>query len=186
MVYNIVYLDGKSGKSMVKRFQVMGITRDKEYDLTRGNPGSKILWLSANPNGEAEIITLFLTAGSKARKKVIDFDFSTLEIKGRNSQGNSLTKYPVRKIQLKSEGVSTLGGLDIWYDTTIGRLNREERGEFLGNFKPDDQLLVIFSDGTYNQIPFDISQRFEPDHVTCIEKYDPEKIISVSIFSWRK
>ncbi|MBR9997969.1 MAG: DNA gyrase/topoisomerase IV subunit A, partial [Cyclobacteriaceae bacterium] len=182
MVYNLVYLDGKSGKSMVKRFQVLGITRDKEYDLTRGNPGSKALYFSANPNGEAETITLFLTAASKARKKVFDFDFSTIEIKGRNAQGNTLTRYPVRKIQLKSEGVSTLGGLNIWYDSTIGRLNRDERGEFLGNFKPDDHLLVIYSEGAYRQIPFDISQRFEPDHVCCIEKFDPQKIISAVYF----
>jgi topoisomerase-4 subunit A len=182
MVYNMVYLDGKSGKSMVKRFKVMGITRDKEYDLTKGNPGSKTLYLSANPNGEAETITLFLTAVSKARNKVFDFDFSTIEIKGRNAQGNILTKYPVRKIQMKSEGVSTLGGLDIWYDASIGKLNRDERGEFLGNFKPDDQILVIYSDGSYSQVAFDITQRFEPDHVCCIEKFDPEKIISAVYF----
>ena len=178
MVYNLIYLDGKSGKSMVKRYHVLGITRDKEYDLSKGNPGSKTLYLSANPNGEAETITIYLTAGCKARKKVFDFDFSTIEIKGRNAQGNILTRYPVRKIQLKSEGVSTLGGLDIWYDATIGRLNRDERGDFLGNFKPDDQILVIYSDGSYSQLPFDVTQRFEPDHVCCIEKFDPENVIS--------
>jgi len=177
MVYNLVYLDGKSGKSMVKRFHVLGITRDKEYDLTKGNQGSKSIYLSANPNGEAETITVFLTSGCKARKKIFDFDFSTIDIKGRNAQGNILTKYPVRKIQMKSEGVSTLGGLDMWYDASVGKLNRDERGRFLGNFKPDDQLLVIYRDGSYILTGFDITQRYEPDHVVCIEKFDPEKII---------
>src|SRR5690606_1688625 len=135
--------------SYVKRFQVLGVTRDKEYNLTKGARGSKILYLTANPNGEAETISVHLTAGSKARKKTFEFDFSTIDIKGRNAQGNILTKYPIRKIQLKSEGVSTLGGLDVWYDSAIGRLNTDKRGKYLGNFHNGDAILTIYKDGTY-------------------------------------
>lgn len=178
MVYNMVYLDGKSGKSMIKRFQVFGITRDKEYDLTKGNKGSKTLYLTANPNGEAETITINLTSGCKARKKSFEFDFSRLDIKGRNSQGNILTKYPVRKISLKSEGVSTLGGLDIWYDATIGKLNRDERGKYLGNFMPDDLILTLNKDGSYMITNFDLTNRYIPEEVIEIEKFEAGIIIS--------
>lgn len=178
MVYNLVYLDGKSGKSMVKRFQVLAVTRDKEYNLTKGSAGSKMLYFTANPNGEAETITVNLTAGSKARKKVFDFDFATLEIKGRNAQGNILTKYPVRKIQLKSEGVSTLGGLDIWYDSVVGRLNTDQRGGYLGNFSNGDSILVVYRDGSYELTSFELTNRYDVESLTLIEKYDGDKIIS--------
>jgi topoisomerase-4 subunit A len=178
MVYNMVYLDGKTGKSMVKRFQVMGVTRDKEYDLTKGHKGSKVLYFTANPNGEAETITVNLTSGSKARKKIFEFDFTSIEIKGRGSQGNILTKYPVRKIQLKTAGISTLGGLDIWYDPTIGRLNRDNRGKYLGNFKPEDQIVVLTKDGSYALTSFDLTNRYEPEKVILIDKFEPNDIIS--------
>jgi topoisomerase-4 subunit A len=178
MVYNMVYLDSKSGKSMVKRFQVMGITRDKEYDLSKGHKGSKVLYFTANPNGEAEIITVNLTSGSSARKKIFDFDFTSIDIKGRGSQGNILTKYPVRKIQLKTTGISTLGGLDIWYDPTIGRLNRDNRGKHLGNFKPEDQIIVLTKDGSYTLTSFDLTNRYEPEKVIFMDKFQPNDIIS--------
>jgi topoisomerase-4 subunit A len=178
MVYNMAYLDGKTGKSMVKRFQVLGITRDKEYDLTKGHKGSKVLYFTANPNGEAETITVNLTSGSKARKKIFEFDFTSIEIKGRGSQGNILTKYPVRKIQLKTAGISTLGGLDIWYDPTIGRLNRDNRGKHLGNFKPEDLIIVLAKDGSYTLTGFDLTNRYEPEKVVLIDKFEPDDIIS--------
>jgi topoisomerase-4 subunit A len=174
----MIYLDGKSGKSMVKRFQVLGITREKEYDLTKGNKGSKVLYLSANPNGEAEIVTINLTSGAKARKKVFDFDFSEIEIKGRNAGGNILTKYPVRKITLKSEGNSTLGGLDIWYDSTVGRLNRDERGTLLGNFKADDLIISFTKNGEYQLTGFDLTNRYDPDSTLLVNKFDENEVIS--------
>jgi topoisomerase-4 subunit A len=182
MIYNLVYLDGKSGKAMVKRFHVIGITRDKEYDLTNGHKGSKVLYFTANPNGEAEVININLTSGCKARKKVFDFDFSSLEIKGRGSKGNILTRYPVRKIQLKATGISTLGGLDIWYDPTIGRLNRDNRGKYLGNFKPEDLIVVLTKDGSYLLTNFDLTNRYDPEKVILIEKFQTEDIISAVYF----
>lgn len=182
MVYNLIYLDGKSGRSMVKRFQILSVTRDREYDLTKGNKGSKILYFTGNPNGEAEIVTVYLTSGSKARIKVFDFDFSAIEIKGRAAQGNILTKYPVRKIQLKMEGSSTLGGLDIWYDESIGRLNTDSRGKHLGTFKGQDNILVIYKNGCYELTTYEITNRYEPENILLIEKFDPEKIISCVYF----
>lgn len=182
MVYNLIYLDGKTGRSMVKRFQVLAVTRDREYDLTAGNKGSKVLYLTANPNGEAEIVNISLTQASKARVKVFDFDFRSIEIKGRGAQGNILTKYPIRKIQLKQEGASTLGGLDIWYDESIGRLNTDNRGKKLGNFLGDDAILVITKDGGYELTNYELTNRYEPEQVALIEKFNPEKIISAVYF----
>ncbi len=178
MVYNMIYLDGKSGRSMVKRFTVKGVTRDKEYDLTKGTPGSKVWYFTANPNGEAEVVTVYLTSRCRARKKVFDFDFSTLEVKSRGAGGNILTRYPVRKIQLKQEGKSTLGGVDIYYDESIGRLNRDQRGDYLGNFEGGDNILVIYKNGTYELTSFELTNRYEPEKVMLIEKFDPEKIIT--------
>ena len=179
MVYNAVYMDGASGKTMVKRFQVTGITRDKEYDLTMGNKGSKLLYFSANANGEAETITVQLTPASTARTKVYDYSFTEIDIKGRNSQGNTLTKYPVRKVVFKSAGVSTLGGIDISYDETIGRLNTDKRGKYLGNFLGDDKILVITKDGAYEITSFELTNRYVPAEVELIEKLDTNKIINV-------
>jgi topoisomerase-4 subunit A len=174
MVYNLVYLDGKTGRSMIKRFNVKGITRDKEYDLTKGAKGSKLLYFTANPNGEAEVITVNLTSRARARIKIFDFDFSSLEIKGRGAGGNILTKYPVRKIQFKSEGRSTLGGVDLYYDDSIGRLNRDERGKHLGNFNAEDSILVIYSDGVYELTSFELTNRYEYEKVKLIEKFNSE------------
>lgn len=178
MVYNLIYVDGQSGKSMVKRFQVLAVTRDKEYDLTRGTKGSKILYFTANPNGEAEVITITLTPAAKAKIKVFDFDFSTLAIKGRNSQGNILTKYTVRKVEMKSAGISTLTGLKIWYDEVVGRLNTDGRGKYLGEFEGEDRILVFYREGNYELTSFELTNRYEADEVMLIEKYDPDKTVS--------
>ena len=178
MVYNMLYLDGKSGRTMVKRFQVLGVTRDREYDLTKGERGSKMLYFTANPNGEAELVTVYLTSGAKARIKVFDFNFADIEIKGRGAGGNIVTRYPVRKVQLKMEGKSTLGGLDIWYDESVGRLNRDERGKLLGNFQADDKILVIYNSGEYELTSFDLTNRYEPKKIHAIQRFDPEGVIS--------
>lgn len=178
MVYNLIYLEGGSGKAMVKRFQVLGITRDKEYELTKATKGSKVMYFTANPNGEAEIITVFLTQGAKARVKVFDFDFATIEIKGRSAQGNILTRYPVRKIQLKMEGVSTLGGLNIYYDAVIGRLNTDQRGRLIGNFLGEDRILVCYKSGDYELTTFELTNRFEAAEVVLIEKFNPQNTVS--------
>ena len=178
MVYNLAYLDAGTGRSMVKRFQVLAVTRDREYDLTKGAKGSKVLHFTANPNGEAEVITVYLTSGAKAKVKVFDFDFSGLEIKGRNAGGNILTRYPVRRIQLKREGASTLGGLDIYYDESIGRLNTEERGKKLGTFQSEDRILVVYKNGNYELNNFELTNRYDPEQLLLIEKFDPEKAVS--------
>jgi topoisomerase-4 subunit A len=178
MTFNLIYLDGTSGRSMVKRFQVGGITRDKEYDLTKGTKGTKVTYLTANPNAEAEIVTVYLTQGAKARVKVFDFDFADIEIKGRGAGGNILTKYPVRKIQFKMEGKSTLGGLNIYYDTVVGRLNTDQRGKLIGNFLGDDKILVCYKNGDYELTSFELTNRYEPADVVLIEKFDIQKVIS--------
>ncbi len=178
MVYNLAYLDGKTGRSMVKRFFVTAITRDKEYDLTKGAKGSKLLYFTANPNGEAETVTVYLTASSSARKKVFDFDFSTIDIKGRSAGGNILSRYPVRKVQFKAAGVSTLGGLDVWYDGATGRLNTDDRGEHLGNFKADDQIIVFYKDGQYELTSFELTNRYEVSQLIAIERFDPDSPVA--------
>jgi len=178
MTFNMAYVDGKSGKTYVKRFNVTAITRDKEYNLTKSDKGSRVHHFTANPNGEAESITIYLTAGAKARKKVFDFDFADLEIKGRGAGGNTLTKYPVRKVILKAEGKSTLGGVDIWYDQIVGRLNRDKRGNHLGNFQADDKVLCIFKDGQFELTSFELSNHYTPNNIEIIEKYNSEKVVS--------
>jgi topoisomerase IV subunit A len=178
MTYNLIYLDGGSGRAMIKRFQIGGITRDKEYDLTKGTKGTKVLYLTANPNGEAELVTVYLTQGAKARVKVFDFDFAEIEIKGRGAGGNILTRYPVRKIQLKMEGKSTLGGINIFYDTVVGRLNTDQRGKLIGNFLGDDKIIVFYKNGDYELTSFELTNRYEPKDVVLIEKFDIKKVIS--------
>ncbi|MFT7034335.1 MAG: topoisomerase-4 subunit A [Cyclobacteriaceae bacterium] len=179
MVYNLAYVDGGSGRTMSKRFNVTAITRDKEYNLAKSDKGSKVLYFTANPNGEAELITVYLTAGAKARKKVFDFDFADIEIKGRGAGGNILTKYPVRKIDLKALGKSTLGGLNIWYDETIGRLNTDNRGVLLGNFQADDKVICFYKDGQYELTSFEVSNRYNAQSILKIEKFNPESPVSV-------
>ncbi|MGE0590620.1 MAG: DNA gyrase/topoisomerase IV subunit A, partial [Cyclobacteriaceae bacterium] len=179
MVYNAIYSDGKTGKSFVKRFTMPAIIRDKEYDLTQGNPNSKLHYLSANPNGEAEVVEVKLTAASTARKKIFEFDFAELEVKGRGARGNTLTKYPVRKVDLLQAGVSTLSGLDLWFDPIAGRLNKEKRGKHVGKFDGDDLILSITRSGNYKLTSFDLNTRFEPDEKTLlVEKFNPKKPVT--------
>lgn len=178
MVYNCVYVDGKTGIARAKRFNVTSATRDREYDVSKGAPGSRVLYLSANPNAESEIIHVALTPGSKARKKVFDFNFGELEIKGRTSQGNILTKHPIKKIFFKEKGASTIGGRDIWYDEVLGKINTEERGEYVGNFQTEDRILVLYKSGEYELTAFDVAKIFQPEHVYHIEKYNVNSVIS--------
>ncbi|MGM9508545.1 DNA gyrase/topoisomerase IV subunit A [Larkinella sp. GY13] len=177
-VYNLLYLDGKSGITMAKRFSVTAVTRDREYDLTMGNPKSKVLWFTANDNGEAEVVTINLTAQSTAKIKQFDYNFAEVGIKNRSAQGNILTKYPVRKVSLKSGGVSTLGGVDIWYDEHLGRLNRDERGKYLGNFDNGMSILVVYKDGQYELTNYNLTNRYEPSEIAVLEKFDSERILS--------
>lgn len=179
MVYNMVYLDGKTGNSMIKRYQVLSITRDKEYPIGTDHKHTKVLYFTANPNGEAEIIGVYLSSGCKAKKKVFDFDFADVAIKGRGAKGNILTKYPVRKIELKEKGVSTLSGLDLWFDDSIGRLNRDERGTYIGEFNNDDRILAIYEDGQYEVTDYELTNKYDPKKLLHIEKLKPEAPISV-------
>ncbi|NOR87210.1 MAG: DNA gyrase/topoisomerase IV subunit A [Bacteroidales bacterium] len=176
--YNMVYRDGRQGNYYVKRFPVTSITRDKLYSLTKGTQDSKILYFTANPNGEAELIRVNLRNDPKLKKTSFDFDFKELTIKGRSAAGNILTKRTIRKIVVKEGGVSTLGAIDIWYDETVKRLNTEERGLYLGAFKGEDRILTIMKTGHYQLLSFDVSNHFD-DHMVHIEKYDHRKVISV-------
>ncbi|MGN6637884.1 MAG: DNA gyrase/topoisomerase IV subunit A [Mucilaginibacter sp.] len=177
-IYNMIYKDGQSGVSYIKRFSVVGVTRDKEYDLTKGSKGSKVLYFSANPNGEAEVINIQLKPHSKLRKLQFDEDFANVAIKGRGSMGNIITKYPVKKIVLKSKGVSTLAGRKIWYDDILKRLNADGRGKYLGEFDGDDRILTVMNSGVYELTNFDLNNHFD-DKMILIEKYDPEKVYCV-------
>ncbi|MEO8887577.1 MAG: DNA gyrase/topoisomerase IV subunit A [Mucilaginibacter sp.] len=177
-VYNMIYKDGQSGVSYIKRFSVVGVTRDKEYDLTKGTKGTTVLYFSANPNGEAEVVNIQLKPHAKLKKLQFDEDFAQVAIKGRNSMGNIVTKYPVKKIVLKSKGISTLAGRKIWYDDILKRLNADSRGKYLGEFDGDDRILTVFSNGTYELTSFDLSNHFD-DKMIIIEKYNPDKIYSV-------
>jgi len=180
-IYNMIYKDGSSGTAYIKRFAVVGVTRDKEYDLTKGSKGSKILYFTANPNGEAEIVNVALKPHSKLRKLQFDLDFAEVAIKGRGSQGNIVSKYPVKKIVLKSKGVSTLSGLKIWYDDLLKRLNVDGRGKYLGEFDGDDRILQVHKDGYYELSSFDLSNHFD-DGLILIQKFDPEKVFAAVHF----
>ncbi len=177
-IYNMIYRDGKRGNYFVKRFAVKGITRDREYDLTQGSDGSKVVYFTANPNGEAEIVKINLRPRPKLKKLHLDFDFSELAIKGRSSRGNTLSKNPIKNIIKREEGVSTLAARDIWYDDTVRRLNSSERGTYLGAFKGDDKILTILSTGEFKLTSYDLQTHFD-DNMVHIEKFDPRKIISV-------
>lgn len=180
-IYNMIYRDGTRGNTFVKRFAVLGVTRDKEYNLTKGTDGSKVMYFTANPNGEAEILKIYLRPKARLKKLSFDYDFSELAIKGRNSKGNTLTKHSIKSIIIREEGVSTLGARDIWYDDIVKRLNTDERGKYLGAFKGDDKILTIMKSGTYKLISFDLTTHFDEDLI-IIEKFDARTIFSVIYF----
>lgn len=173
-IYNVIYREGKSSVSYAKRFAITSVTRDKDYDITTGEEGSKILWFTVNHNGEAESVRIYLRPRPKLKKTQFEYDFSTLAIKGKASRGNLVSKNPIARIQLKSKGVSTIGGKGIWYDADIQKLNDEQRGQYLGEFGPEDKVLAIFKDGTFYTTSFDVSNRYQGE-VIKIEKFDPNK-----------
>ena len=174
-IYNVIYREGKTSLSYAKRFAVTGITRDKEYDITQGTPGSTILWFTVNGNAEAETVKIYLRPRPKLKKLIDEYDFSELGIKGRASRGNLVSKNPIQKITLKSKGISTIGGKDIWFDEDIQRLNEDGRGLHLGQFNTGDHILAIFKDGTYYTTTFDLSNRYQ-GNLLKIEKLDQNKI----------
>jgi topoisomerase-4 subunit A len=174
----MLYTDGGSGISYAKRFNVTGITRDKEYDLTKVHDKSKVHYLTVNPNGEAEVVRVILSPNCTARNKEFEFYFEELEIKSRGSMGNQVTKYPVRAVKFKEAGVATLGSIKLWFDDKFGRLNHEGKGLELGDFDAEDRVLVLYSDGTYEITDQELTQRFNPEEVMLVEKFDPERIIT--------
>ena len=184
-IYNVIYRDGKAaGKNAVyyaKRFAITSITRDKEYNITQGTPGSEIMWFSVNHNGEAETVKIYFKPKPKLKKLNMEYDFSELAIKGKLSRGNLVTKNAIQRISLKSKGISTIGGKDIWFDTDVNRLNEEGRGEHLGQFSGDDKILAIFKDGTWCTTSYDMSNRYQGD-LLRIEKYDENKIYAALYF----
>ena len=180
-IYNLLYRDGKNGSIMVKRCAIKGITRDKVYDITKGTPHSEILYMSVNHNGEAEILKVYFKPRPRLKKVIVDLDFSTLAIKGRQSQGNLFSRYGIHKVQVKEAGVSTLGGMNIWFDADIRRLNTDGRGELLGEFKGNDKILVVTKSGTYYTTGFDVGQHF-PEDMIIIKRHTPGEIYSVTYF----
>ena len=180
-VYNVVYRDGKSGRSFIKRFNVTSVIRDREYDVTQGKPGSRITYFSANPNGEAEIIKITLKPNPKLKKVFFDKDFSEIAIKGRQAMGNLLTKLDIARIGLKSHGGSTLGGLKVWFDHDVKRLNYDGQGDYMGEFNSDDQILVILQNGEFYLTNFDTNNHYE-DNILRIEKYDAQKVWTACLY----
>lgn len=184
-IYNMIYRDGKNGPSYMKRFPVTGITRDKEYDMTNGTKGSEVLYFSPNPNGEAEVVQILLKPHQRLKKLKFDINFSDLAVKGRNSKGNLVTKYPIKKVELKEEGVSTLAPRKIWFDDTVKRLNADNRGELLGAFKGSDKILTITDKGEVKLTTFDLSNRYDEELLT-IEKWNPAKPVSCIYYDAEK
>ena len=180
-IYNLLYRDGKNGPIMMKRCAINGITRDKEYDITKGTPKSEILYMSVNPNGEAEVLKVYFKPRPRLKKVIVDLDFSTLAIKGRQSQGNLFSRYGIHKIVLKERGASTLGGQDIWYDEEVRRLNADGRGVLLGEFEGDDRLIVWTSKNQYYITGYELSQHF-PDETVRVEKYEPDRIYALCYY----
>ena len=180
-IYNAVYRDGKDGIHYMKRFAVTSVTRDREYDLTQGTPGSRVVYFTANPNGEAEVIKVTLKPNPRIRKITFEKDFSEIAIKGRQAMGVILSKYDVHKIALKQKGGSTLGGRKVWFDRDVLRLNYDGRGEYLGEFQSEDSILVILNNGEFYTTNFDLSNHYE-DSVQIVEKYDPNKVWSAALY----
>ena len=184
-VYNMMYKDGTKGPSYMKRFTVTGVTRDKEYDLTNGSKGSKVLYFTANPNGEAEVVTINLRAVGSVKKLKWDIDFADLAIKGRGVRGNTITKFSIKKVEFKSAGVSTLKPRKIWFDDTVQRLNVDERGELLGEFRAEDKILIATQSGKIKAVTPDLGMHFEQDMIV-LEKWNPKKPISAIYFDGEK
>jgi len=184
-IYNMVYRDGPRGSYFVKRFPVTSITRDKDYDLTAGTANSSVEWFTANPNGEAEVISVHVKPMPKLKKLKFEYDFAELAIKGRDAKGNMFSKNPLKKIEFKEKGLSTLGARKIWFDDTVQRINAEGRGELLGEFAPEDKILTIMQSGEYKLLGFDLSTQFDDDMV-LIEKWIPEKPLSVVYVDTKK
>ena len=184
-IYNLIYRDGAKGASYVKRFAVTSITRDKEYDLTKGTKTSKSLYFSANPNGEAELVTVLLRQSGSIKKLKFDVDFSDMIVKGRASRGNIVTKYSVKRIELKEKGLSTLKPRKIWFDETVQRLNVDQRGELLGDFTSDDRLLVIDQKGIVKTVVPEMTLHFN-DEMIVLEKWEPKKPITVIYWEGEK
>ena len=184
--YNMIYLDGKSGKAFAKRFNVNAITRDKEYDLTQGNKGSKVLYFTINPNGESEVVNIQLTQSSSAKKKSLDFDFAELAIKGRSSQGNVVTKYPIRKISQVSVGRSSLGAMQIYMDEVSGKLNQDSRGKYLGAFDTGTRLITLYKDGTYEINELDLTKKYDVNNILDIGQYHENTVVSAVYFEGDK
>ena len=180
-IYNLVYRNGKDGATYMKRFAVSGTTRDKEYDLTQGVPGSRIVYFSANPNGEAEVIKVTLKPGPRIKKLQFDKDFSEIAIKGRQSMGNILSKNDIHKIALKQKGGSTLGGRKVWFDRDVLRLNYDSRGEYIGEFQSDESILIVTKSGHFYTTNFDLSNHYNDD-VHLVEKFDPDKIWTAALY----
>ena len=184
-IYNMIYRDGGKGPTYIKRFAVTSVTRDREYDLTNGNKSSKVWYFSANPNGEAEVITIHLRQAGSIKKLKWDIDFAEVLIKGRASKGNLVTKYSVKKIELKEKGVSTLKPRKIWFDDTVQRLNVDNRGELVGEFRGEDRLLIISQTGMLKTILPELSTHFDNDMIV-LEKWIPKKPISVIYYNGEK
>lgn len=184
--YNMAYSDGKSGKTFVKRFNVTAITRDKDYQLGSDAKNSKMLYLTVNPNGESEVVKVTLTAASTARVKVFDYDFAELAIKGRDSMGNVLTKYPVKEVKQKEVGKSTIGAQKLWFDDITGRLNTQERGNLLGEFDTGDHLFILYNDGSYEVTDTDVQQRFEMKEILHLCKLTPDLVVNAVHFDGHK
>jgi topoisomerase-4 subunit A len=176
--YNMIYTDGTSGKSFAKRFNVTGVTRDKEYEIAKGNEKSKVNYFSVNPNAEAELVKITLTPGARAHKKEFEYNFADLEISNRSSKGITVSKYQIKSVKMLEAGKSTIAGKKLWYDDQFGRLNTEEKGQYLGMFQPDDKILVVYSDGNYEVTDQELTQKLESDKVIFIEKFNPEKIVT--------
>lgn len=180
-IYNLLYRDGHKGAIMVKRCAIKGITRDKPYDITKGTTGSEVIYMSVNANGEAEVLKVYFRPRPRLKKLIVDIDFSEQLIKGRASQGNTFSRYPISKIVLKTKGVSTLNGQNVWFDTDINKLNSDGRGTLLGEFTADDKIVVFTTEGTYYTAGYDLNQYF-PENLKSVEKHDPQRIYSVTYY----
>jgi topoisomerase-4 subunit A len=177
--YNLIYADGKGGVSYAKRFNVTGVTRDKEYDLTKGDEKSKIHYLSVNPNGEVEVVRILLSAGCTARIKEFDFYFEELAVKGRSSLGNQVTKYPIRSVKFKEAGKARVStAKQLWFDDKFGRLNTDNKGILIGSFEPEEKILVIYQEGAYEICDQEVTQKFDPEKVLLFEKFNPSSVIT--------